>query len=889
MSEDDHAQKPVAGYMQSDDEVNKLLSKLQWAQESQDLFVRILALLNRQIEYSQAVRDLVGMIKDFTGFEAVGIRLRDGEDFPYFETKGFPAHFVQLEYSLCGRNGAGEIIRDPSGLPYLECMCGNVIRGRTDPSLPFFTEGGSFWSNDTSRLLATTSDKERQTKTRNRCNGEGYESVALIPLRSDNETIGLLQLNDSRENCFTLEMITLFEGIGLTIGILLERKRTEQERDRLFNLSIDMLCIAGFDGFFKQVNPAFTKILGWTQHEFLAKRWMEFVHPDDVESTINAGNMLVSGKALHGFENRYAHKDGSYRWISWNCFPISGEQLVFAVARDVTWDKQAREDLRKARDELEKRVEERTAALKQLNQNLTREIFEREWAENALKMEREQLLSIFDSINEVILVIDPITYEILYTNQFTKELYGKELIGGHCYEELTGGAASPCARCCNETVVQLSGKPHQREYHNSVVNRDYFATDKIIKWPDGRDAIFHLAIDITDRKRAEQEQENLRSQLLQAQKMEAIGTLAGGIAHDFNNLLTVILGFSDLLLMGEEETDPAYSDLQKINEAARNGAELVQRILAFSRKTEINARPLNLKHEIAQAKKLLDRTIPKMIELKVKYSDKLATVNADPIQVEQVLMNLAVNAKDAMPDGGMLVIEARNIFLDEEYCRMHLGSKPGNYVMLSVSDTGQGMDEQTLNNMFTPFFTTKEPGSGTGLGLAMVYGMVKQHEGYITCSSAPGVGTTFEIYLPVTAGEAKSAPEAAKPAFSHGSAAILIVDDEVTIREIARRILERSGYTVFTATNGKEAIELFNREKARISLVILDLIMPGMGGKQCFEELLKIDPQVKVLVASGYSSTSESSRIAEGKTIGSIRKPYNMTQLLQMVREALTK
>ena len=431
------------------------------------------------------------------------------------------------------------------------------------------------------------------------------------------------------------------------------------------------------------------------------------------------------------------------------------------------------------------------------------------------------------------------------------------------------------------------GRRLQWEYHNPVLQRDYLATDRIIKWPDGRDVKFQLAIDITDRKRAEEEKERLWSQLLQAQKMEAIGTLAGGIAHDFNNLLTVVLGYSELLLLGKDERDSSYADLQKINQSARNGAELVKRLLAFSRKTEVDARPLNLNEQIEHVKSLLVRTIPKMVKIELLLSDETNSVKAGAIQMEQVLMNLAVNAKDAMPDGGTLTIKTESVDLDEEYCRLHLGSEPGRYVLLLVSDTGQGMDKETLKHIFEPFYTTKETGRGTGLGLAMVYGIVKQHGGYITCYSEPGLGTTFKIYLPVTMAEVETPAPIEKPTPTRGSETILLVDDEEPIRALGKRILERSGYHVLTAVNGKEALSIYAKEKDAIRLVILDLIMPEMGGNECLKRLLKINRDAKVLISSGYSAGGESKDAKETGARGFVGKPYNMMQMLEAVRQTL--
>jgi two-component system, cell cycle sensor histidine kinase and response regulator CckA len=251
------------------------------------------------------------------------------------------------------------------------------------------------------------------------------------------------------------------------------------------------------------------------------------------------------------------------------------------------------------------------------------------------------------------------------------------------------------------------------------------------------------------------------------------------------------------------------------------------------------------------------------------------------------LMNLAVNAKDAMPDGGTLTIETKNVALEEEYCGMHLGAIPGDYVLLSVSDTGHGMDRETLNHIFEPFYTTKGVGRGTGLGLAMVYGIVKQHGGYTTCYSEPGVGTVFKIYLPVIPTEAKSETLTDKPILLRGTETILLVDDEAYVRELGKRFLEGSGYTVLTAATGKEALDLYKKTRDRISLVILDLIMPEMGGKECLETLLKIEPRAKVLIASGYAAEGQTKDTIETGAKGFVGKPFEMRQMLDAVRRVL--
>ena len=389
------------------------------------------------------------------------------------------------------------------------------------------------------------------------------------------------------------------------------------------------------------------------------------------------------------------------------------------------------------------------------------------------------------------------------------------------------------------------------------------------------------------------EQKNLEGQLQQAQKMEAVGTLAGGIAHDFNNLLQAIQGYTELLLMRKKEGEPDWRELQEVIRASKRGAELTQQLLTFSRKVESKRRPLDFNQEVGELQELLERTIPKMIDVEFKLADNLKMVNADSVQLKQVLMNLAVNAKDAMAEGGKLLIETQGVTLDQEFCRRYAEVKVGDYVLLSISDTGHGMDKGTLEHIFDPFYTTKEVGKGTGLGLAIVYGIIKSHEGYITCYSRPEEGTTFRIYLPTIEPETVPvdvliAPEPEGLARG-GNETILLVDDEEFIRELGVDVLGRVGYTVLTASNGENALELYRQERARIDLVILDLIMPGMGGNKCLEELLKIDPHTRVLIASGYSPDAPTKGALDTDAKGFVSKPYDTRQLLQLVREILDR
>ena len=392
-------------------------------------------------------------------------------------------------------------------------------------------------------------------------------------------------------------------------------------------------------------------------------------------------------------------------------------------------------------------------------------------------------------------------------------------------------------------------------------------------------------------KRDVTEHLELSRQLLQAQKMEAIGTLAGGMAHDFNNILQVVLGYSEVILQGKKAPEFDHDNIKKIYQAGKSGAELVKGLMIFSRKAEIQPKPINLNEQVEQLTGMLARIIPKMIEIERILAPDLAGINADTTQMDQVLMNLAVNAKDAMHDEGKLTIETANVVLDDEYCRAHIGVSPGPYVLLMVSDTGHGIEKETLTRIFEPFFTTKAESKGTGLGLSTVYGIVKQHNGSIDCESEPGHGTTFKIYLPaISKNEAvsESTTKATRP--KGRTETILVVDDEESVRGMIEQILSRAGYKLMTACDGKEALDLYKQEGARISLVILDLMMPKMGGQKCLEELLKIDPQAKVLIATGVSSNNQQTSLTiDSGAKAVIHKPYDIDLLLTTVRDILDR
>ncbi len=387
----------------------------------------------------------------------------------------------------------------------------------------------------------------------------------------------------------------------------------------------------------------------------------------------------------------------------------------------------------------------------------------------------------------------------------------------------------------------------------------------------------------------EERDKKLQSQLLQAQKMESIGILSGGIAHDFNNLLHAMGGNLEFLDEKLSKDHPGKKRVKAIQNSMDRAAHLVKQMLLFSRKADIQIQVLDLNLEIHDAAKLLERSIPKMVNIELILDENARPINADPIQVEQMLLNLATNAVDVMPDGGRLIIETTNVTQDQNFVRTHAGGKPGKYVLMTVSDTGCGMDKETLQHVFEPFFTTKEVGKGTGLGLASVYGIVKAHDGYITCYSEVGQGTTFKIYWPA-AEQGEIEPDeiqTEQAVLQDGTETILVVDDDDEIRDLIREFMEDSGYQVLDAASGEQALEMFKEHARDIDLVLMDLNMPGMGGGECTRQMLSIDPSVKVLVASGYSAVGHGKQASGYGARDFISKPYQMREILAKIREVL--
>src|SRR5581483_5593403 len=379
----------------------------------------------------------------------------------------------------------------------------------------------------------------------------------------------------------------------------------------------------------------------------------------------------------------------------------------------------------------------------------------------------------------------------------------------------------------------------------------------------------------------------LQAQLRQAQKMESIGTLAGGIAHDFNNVLTGIIGFADLLLSQINAADPFYNPIQQIRKLGDRAATLTRQLLAFARRQLLDFKNLNPNAIVTDSLKFLGRIIGEHIDLKIDLEENIHTIHADVAQIEQVLTNLCINARDAMPGGGRLTIETRNTVLDESYVSNHPGAKAGSYAMLCVTDTGLGMDKSTKERIFEPFFTTKDFGKGTGLGLAMVYGIVKQHGGLIYVYSEIGKGTSFKVYLPAVEVPADAVIPSKTDFPIGGTETVLVAEDENAVRELVVAVLESLGYKVLTAKNGAEAIQLFEGRADEIDLVLSDTIMPKVGGKELFDVVRRRKPDLRFVFMSGYNVDAVGENAGAIANVDFLQKPFSPVVLGRKVREVL--
>ncbi len=556
--------------------------------------------------------------------------------------------------------------------------------------------------------------------------------------------------------------------------------------------------------------------------------------------------------------------------------------------------KAARTALKIAQNELEDRVRQRTAELSKLTDHLQAEILVREKTERELRESEENYRRIFE--NSVVGF-----FQSTPGGQFTKVNRAFARILGYdspqdLLSSITDISTQFYVNPEDRKIYQklLAEKGHVENYEIKVRRKD----GSIIWISSSTRAYFDshgnpirydgVVIDITERKRSERERENLHQQLIQAQKMESVGRLAGGVAHDFNNMLAVIMGHTELALMKSPSDSPFYNDLMEIRNAAQRSSDLTRQLLAFARKQTIRPRVLDLNETTEGMLKMLRRLIGEEITLAWKPQSQLWSVNIDPSQLDQILANLCVNARDAIQGVGTITIETRNVTLDEAYCHAHRGAKPGEYVMLAVSDSGCGISKEIQDKIFEPFFSTKQPGKGTGLGLSTVYGIVKQNEGYIEVYSEPGVGSTFKIYFPKYEGKAEPQNrEQEQVHLDSNGETILVVEDEPLVLNMMENVLTELGYKVLPARHPKEALEFARSYSQEIHLLITDIVMPHMNGKQLSQRIMSLRPGIKTIFMSGYTPEAIIDNGIIKDDVHFIQKPFSPIDLTRMVRNAL--
>lgn len=620
-------------------------------------------------------------------------------------------------------------------------------------------------------------------------------------------------------------------------------------------------------------NSGAERIKGYSAEEIVNKHFSEFyTFEDRVQGKPAYALEVAKSVGKYSEEGWRIRKDGSHFWASVLITPIFEEGRLFGfakVTRDLTEQKRIEKALLDSQAELESRVSARTAAL--------------EAACDELRRNRQQNETIVNAISAVIWRWDLATssYQSIPSWHEYVGLDEDSVRGWNWVIALHPDDRDRVDRLFRETLE--SGERFETEYRILRNHGDYRHISvrgmPLLNSEGDTDEWVGICVDITDHK-------NLEEQLRHAQKIEAVGQLAGGVAHDFNNILTVILGYGELLLTSPSLQDSERQMLTAMVESGERAAALTKQLLTFSRRSLVQLKPVDINVVVSEIESMLRRMIGEDVLLQTIADTSIGRVHADPSQLGQVLMNLAVNARDAMPEGGMLTIETKNVVLDERYVNTHVEVERGQYVLLTVSDTGIGMSPEVRSRIFEPFFTTKEVGEGTGLGLSVVHGIVKQFGGKIGAYSEVGLGTVFKIYLPVLS---QSANASVTPAVHRsrriGRETILVVDDDLAVGEIAEYSLKTDGYNVLRASSGREALAIAQSNSGVIDLLITDVVMPGMNGRELAERITLLYPQIAILYLSGYTDDAVVRHGLLRAEVEFLQKPFTPLGLAKRVQD----
>jgi len=642
------------------------------------------------------------------------------------------------------------------------------------------------------------------------------------------------------------------EDLSRTVDAL--RESEARYRSLFENSHATMLVIDPTSGLIVDANPAAAAWYGWSREELCRKNISEIntLPPDDMVKEINK----ACNRSVWNFQFRHRRANGSVRDVETFSGPVTvaGRSLLYSIVHDITERKQAEEELKKG-----------AAEFRRLSQEF-----------NAL----------LDAIPDGLMLLDR-EMNILWANRAAAGSIGAvgENPAGRACHVLLHERAEPCEPC--PVIECFTSGSHEEAI---ITRADGQVSDiRTVPLADEQGEMTRAIVvrrDIT-------EQRKLEAQYLHAQKMESVGTLAGGVAHDFNNILTTIIGYGQIARMGMEGDNTLCQCLDGILEAAERATHLTKELLLFSRKQESERYPVDLNRVVGRMERLLHRVIGEDITLSQAPHGAPLPILADGNQIGQVLMNLAVNARDAMPQGGEFALRTEQVRLGRDFIAAHGYGEPGDYALLTVSDTGVGMDAATLQRVFEPFFTTKEAGKGTGLGLAVVYGIVKQHDGFVTVCSEPGQGCTFRIYLPLTGEVRQEAGAQPEQPVMGGTETILLAEDDAQVRALTVRVLTGAGYTVIATADGEEAVRRFRDHADSVHLIFLDIIMPKMNGKEAADEIRKLRPGVKILYASGYATDSVRQKLPPGTPDDRdgldnlVPKPVPPHELLRVVRNTL--
>ncbi len=681
-----------------------------------------------------------------------------------------------------------------------------------------------------------------------------------------------------------------------------ERKQAEEatklayaELNQIFETAADAMCVIDKDFNVLRVNNTFSALSGVSKDQTIGKKCHEVFHGSTCDTPYCPLTRIPGGEERVECEVEKERKDGTKIPCILVATPFRdpGGELVGVVEcfKDITEHKQAEDELRASIEQMEIAYEQSIVYARQLNE----QIAERKRVERAVRESEERYRRITEATTDYIFTVR------------VKDGYPVETVHGPACVAVTGYTPEDFAsdpylwiRMVHEedrqSVQEQAGGILSRQHVPPIEHR-ILRKDGVIRWVtntlvpnyDTQGNLISydgLIRDIHERKEAEEEKAKLEVQLSHAQKMEAIGTLSGGIAHDFNNLLMGIQGNISLMLMDIDSTHPYYERLKNIEDQVQSGARLTSHLLGYARKGRYQTKPFNLNKLVKELSETFGRT-RKEITIHQELATDLFAVEADQGQIEQVVLNLYVNAADAMPDGGDLILKTMNLTHKDIKGKLY-DPKPGNYVLLMVTDTGTGMDEKDMKRIFDPFFTTKEMGRGTGLGLASAYGIIKGHGGYIDVESEKGHGTTFRIYLPATEKKVERSLKTAEPIIV-GTGTVLLVDDEAMVLDVGVKVLERLGYTVLQAKGGREAVGVYEQNQDKIDMVILDMIMPDIGGGETYDKIKVINPNVKILLSSGYSIDGQAKEILARGCNGFIQKPFTMKELSQNISKVLDK